>query len=331
MRDLADYVGVSRQLVSLIVRGEPGPSADSRDRVLAAAEELGFHANASARLLRQQRTRLIGVPFNLRNPFETKVVDRLFTQAPDHGFGVVLGPITREGSTERLLAELLEQRIEALVGFIPDPGSVTITNVIRRMPVVMLGEQPPSDDFDSIHIDDAAALRLAVEHLVSLGHSDIAYADGDDSRVGRDRQQAYRSAMRQAGLGSFESVVGGGWGEEFGASAARSLLTRTRGPSAVVCCSDSSAAGLLAVLVREGVRVPEDMSIIGFDDSYVARLSYHDLTSIRQDVDATVGLTVARVLARIGEHESAPRSILTSPQLIVRGSTGPAPAVGRSA
>jgi DNA-binding LacI/PurR family transcriptional regulator len=118
MRDLAAHVGVSRQLVSLVMRGAPGPSPETRERVLAAADELGYHANASARLLAQSRTHLVGALFNMRNPFESRVVERLSVRAPERGFRIVLAPKTDELGTGRRIVELLEQRIEALVGFV---------------------------------------------------------------------------------------------------------------------------------------------------------------------------------------------------------------------
>lgn len=114
MRDVAERAGVSRQLVSLILRGASGPSEASRAHVLAVAGQLGFRPNASARLLRQDRTRLIGMLFTALNSFEVRVVERLLERAAEHGFGVVLGPVTARRDTEVVIRQLLEQRVEAL-------------------------------------------------------------------------------------------------------------------------------------------------------------------------------------------------------------------------
>src|SRR5689334_14228197 len=111
MADIANHVGVSRQLVSLVLRGVPGPSAASRERILSAAGELGYRPNASARLLRQNRTHLIGVAFTMRNPFQVKFVERLFVRAAAAGFGVVPGPMTAERPTEAVVAALMEERV----------------------------------------------------------------------------------------------------------------------------------------------------------------------------------------------------------------------------
>jgi DNA-binding LacI/PurR family transcriptional regulator len=192
------------------------------------------------------------------------------------------------------------------------------------MPVLVLGERALDERFDNVHIDDATAMRLAVGHLVALGHRAIAYLGGSDGAVARDRESGYRVAMAAVGLTERIDVVGGtGWGEDDGALAARGLLARARLPTAVVCSSDTSAMGVLAVFWQAGVRVPEDVSVIGFDDSYVASLSYTALTSIRQDVDITVAETVEAIIARIADPSAPPRSVLTAPVLIERSSTAP--------
>lgn len=323
MRDVADHVGVSRQLVSLVMRGAPGPSSAARERILAAAAELGYHANASARLLRQNRTHLVGALFSLRNPFEAMAVERLFVRAPERGYGVVLGPVTHEFGLAETVGKMLEQRIEALVGFVPQPESAAVARIVAMMPVVVLGQRAADERFDNVHIDEAEAMRLAVQHLVELGHTDIVYVTGGESVVGRDRENAFRAAVAMAGVPA--RVVGGGWGEEDGATAARALLAGDAMPTAVICCGDTVAAGVVAVFAHAGVRVPQDVSVVGFDDSYLAGLSYNALTSIRQDVEVTVEETVRAMIDRIEDPDVTPRTVLTPPTLIVRDSTGPAP------
>jgi len=113
MRDIARHLGVSRQLVSLVMRDAPGPSAESRQRILAAADELGYRPNASARLLRQRRTHLIGAMFVLRNPFEVRFVERFVERAAEEGFGVVLGAHSDERPTDLVVSDLMAQRVTA--------------------------------------------------------------------------------------------------------------------------------------------------------------------------------------------------------------------------
>jgi len=324
MQDIAEHLGVSRQLVSMVLRDRPGPSAESRERILAAARKLGYRPNASARLLRQGRTRLIGAVFEIRHPFQVRFVERLFIRAAEQGFGLALGPTTVERSTEVAVAELMEERVEALVAFNPDPTSRALAEACDLVPVVWLGEWVQRPEVDNVHVDEVEGLRLAIEHLVALGHRDIVYVGGLGGIVGRDRADAYRSAMAEFGLGDRIEVLSSGFSEENGATAAREILGRTQRPTAVVCCGDQCAVGVLAVFARANVPVPGEISVVGFDDSYLASLSYHRLTTVRQDVEATVEATLASVLARL-ECDDGPRRVsATRTELVVRDSTGPA-------
>lgn len=325
MRDVAERVGMSRQLVSLVLRGAPGPSAESRDRILNAAAELGYRPHTSARLLREGRTRLIGAVFNMRNPFQVRFVERLFARATERGFGVALGPAGADRPTDEAVAELLGERVEAILVFNPDPRSGALEEASRLVPVVVLGEWTDAPYADNVHVDEVGGLAAAVEHLAGMGHRHIAYVGGEDGLVGRDRAEAYRGAMSAAGLTDEIEVVASGFSEEGGASAARVLVARDILPSAVICCGDQCATGLLAVLAQQGVDVPGRMSVVGFDDSYLASLSYHRLTSVHQDVEATVDAALSAVVERTGGDGGARRRIATPTEFILRESTGPVP------
>lgn len=324
MRDVAEHVGMSRQLVSLVLRGAPGPSAESRERILAAAAALGYRPHTSARLLREGRTRLIGAVFSMRNPFQVRVVERLFARAAEQGFGVALGAAGPDRSTDQVVADLLGDRVEALVVFNPDPGSTALEEASRSVPVVLLGEWTDAPFADNVHVDEVGGLRAAVEHLVALGHRRIAYVGGEDGMVGRDRADAYRSAMRGAGLADEVDVVPSGFSEDDGAAAARTLVARGLLPTAVICCGDLCATGLLAVFAQRGVAVPGRVSVVGFDDSYLASLSYHRLTSVHQDVEATVDAALSAVIDRTTGDGGERRVVATPTRLEVRDSTGPA-------
>lgn len=325
MRDVAARAGVSRQTVSLVMRAEPGPSESSRAKVLQAARELHYRTNASARLLRQRRSGLIGMIFASTNTFELRVVERLLERAAAEGFDVVLAPVTEQRSTEVVVSQLLEQRIEALACYNPDPESPALQAAIAELPVVWLGERAPDPRVDAVRTDDDAGLVLLVEHLVSLGHRRIAYAGGLPGAVGRDRANTYRAAMRHAGLTEEIDLIEVGFGEEDGAAAARILLARPEKPTAVIGCSDHCGAGLVATLSRAGVHVPGDISVTGYDDSDIAAYSFNDLTAIRQDVELTVEAILAAIAKRLDDPGAEPRDVATTATLTVRGSTGPAP------
>lgn len=323
MSDVARRAGVSRQLVSLVMRGAPGPSAASRNAVLTAAAALNFHVNASARQLRQDRSRLIGVLFDMRNGFETRFVERLVDRARVDGLGVVLGPTTASRPTDVVVSELLSHRVEALACFNPDPNSLVLRQAAEHVPVIWLGERSPRGIFDTVRSDDTEGVRLAVEHLRTSGHRRIAYGGGIGGQVGPDRAQAYRDAMRRSGLVDEVDVLDVGFSEEDGARAARMLLARPDLPTAVVCSSDHVAAGLVTVLRFHGVRVPEDISVTGYDDSELAAISYLDLTSVRQDPDLTAAETLDAARNRRESPDDPARDVATPATLVVRGSTAP--------
>ena len=322
MADVALRAGVSRQLVSLVLRRAAGPSDASRERVLRAAEEIGFRLNVSARLLRQGRSGLIGVLFAAQNPFEARFVERLLERAHDIGYGVVLGPITDRRTTDVVIAELLEHRVEAIAAFNPDPLSKELDSALGTMPVVWLGELGRDRRADIVRTDQDTGMRLLVTHLAALGHRRIAYVGGLGGVVGPDRAAAYRAAMEASGLGAEIDEVPVGFEEEEGARAARTLLARDRLPTAVVCCSDQCAVGVLAVLARAHVDVPGAVSVTGYDDSSVAAFSFNDLTAVRQDVELTVDAVLDAVVARMTDPGYVPRDVATEATLTIRGSTG---------
>lgn len=324
MRDIAVHVGMSRQLVSLVLRGAPGPSAASKERILAAAAELGYRPHTSARLLREGRTRLIGVVFSMRNPFQTRFVERLFVRAAAEGLGVALGPAGADRTTSEVVAELLNERVEALLVFNPSPDSAALEEARRLVPVVILGQWSDGGTVDNVHVDERAGLQAAVGHLTSLGHTRITYVGGSGGIVGRDRADAYEEAMTQASLEERIDIVASGFTEEDGAAAARTLLARDELPTAVICCGDQCAAGLLAVLNQHSVTIPDAVSVVGFDDSYLSALSYHQLTSVHQDIEATVDAALGAIADRMAGSTDAPRQVATPIEFVVRKSTGPA-------
>jgi DNA-binding LacI/PurR family transcriptional regulator len=317
MGDIAAHVGVSRQLVSMILRNRPGPSEESRERVLKAAAELGYRVNESARLLRRKKTGLIGAFYSMRHPFESFVVERMLEIAPQRDYRLVLGPVTDWRSTDEAIGELLQQRVEAVVGFVTPGWEEVVVETRTMVPIVLMGG--PTPGVDNVHINDIEGMRAAVDHLVGLGHSRIAHLRGGTDAAGETRARAYDTAMRERGL--TPEVLSEGWTEEDGVRAARMLLASSSRPTAVICASDIIASGLLAELARGGASVPGTLSVIGWDDSYVASLSYHSLTSVRQEVALTAEAGLELAVRRLTEPDADYREIRTPATLIVRAST----------
>jgi DNA-binding LacI/PurR family transcriptional regulator len=325
MKDVAVSAGVSRQLVSMVMRGVAGPSEASRERVLAAAAALGFHTNMSARLLRQSRTKLIGLGFVATSAFQARFAERFVERAREEQFGAVLAPITTTRRTDEVITEMIGFRVEALAFFNPDPTSTALHHALDTLPVVWLGERRADERAESVHSDDDAGLRLAVDHLVTLGHRDIAYVGGlnSDGSAGPERARAYRSAMVGAGLTDRIDVLDATFDAEDAANAARALLNRDRLPTAIIACSDTSAVAVMTVLRNAGVSVPGEVSIIGYDDSAVAALSFHALTSVTQDVDLSVDATLAAIIGRLEDPSRSPSNTLITASLVTRHTTAP--------
>lgn len=322
MKDLADHVGVSRQLVSLVLRELPGASAETRRRVLEAAEELGYHPDAAARLLRGHRSHQLGVMFTMREPFEVDLVEALLAAAAERGYSLVLGPLTASRSQRSVIPELLGQRIEGLLVLAADGGAATIDALPARVPVVQLGGPRSGEVVDDVRVDDAAGIDLLVDHLVGLGHRAIAHVTGGGGPNAEPRRRAYVDAMARHRLAP--DVLPAAFTEAAGAQAGQMLLERDRMPTAVLAANDRCAAGVLGILVRHGVDVPAQVSVVGFDDSSIARLPYTRLTTVRHDPARLAERALDALVHRIDVPDAPVVQHREPPQLVVRETSGPA-------
>ncbi|NYH55495.1 DNA-binding LacI/PurR family transcriptional regulator [Nocardiopsis arvandica] len=324
MADVAAHVGVSRQLVSLVLGERPGPSARTRERVLRAAEELGYQADTAARLLRRARSRQVGVLFGMGYPMDAHLVEALYPATAELGYGVVLSAMASTRSEREAIGELMGLRCEALllIGLSAE-APADLARVAERVPVVEIGQRTGAEGTDSVRTADAVGVRRAVEHLVGLGHRAIVHVDGGGLPGADERVRGYAETMRGHGLGDRVEVLPGDYSEEAGARAARRLLARDSLPTAVVAANDLCAFGLVATLVRAGVSVPGDVSVVGYDDSRTAQLSFLRLTSVRQDAEHMARLAVRSAAERLDGGRTRSRHLLLEPSLTVRDSTAP--------
>jgi len=181
---------------------------------------------------------------------------------------------------------------------------------------------------DVVRTADDDGLQQAVDHLVALGHRRIAHIDGGRAPGAAQRRRGYRQAMHRHGLDADIRIVHGGLTEEDGAEAARELLIATPRATAVAVFNDRSATGVLDVFRKAGLVVPRDISVVGFDDSRLARLSHVDLTTVAQDAGRMATLAVGRAIDRVDGSATGGREIVIPPRLIVRGTTAALPSVG---
>ena len=321
MLDVAREAGVSRALVSIIMREAPGASGRTRAHVKEVAARLGYVPDARAQALRRQGNAAIGVAFQPDQPVHAALIDAVYESARRADHPVILSAVTPGHDEERAVASLVGQRCGAVITLGSRLDRDVLEATARRIPVVVVARTVEAVGVDTVVSDDAGGLGAAVAHLASLGHTRIAFAQSSSSGGNHERLAGYLAAVDRLALQA--DVVEGGSSEEGGASAARQLLDRTTLPSAVICFNDASAAGLQDVLIRAGVRVPGDVSVVGVDDSEIARVSYRQLTTVRQDPVALAEAATARAAQRIASPGLDRFTAVIPTSLVVRTSTGP--------
>lgn len=330
IKDVAARAGVSKSLVSLALRGSPRVSDESRALIDQAVAELGYRPNAAARTLADRRSRSIGVlVLDLRNPIYAEVVEGVYAETEARGFHTML--VTGRDNPESERAEidtLLQFHIEGLVliGHRLPGGSMEA--ITAECPAIMISHRVDSvPGLDSVTNDDVAGARMAVDHLVDLGHRHIAHITGGSNEVAQLRRAGYLSAMRDHGLSSKALCIEGSFSDEGGYRGARRALEDHGHITALFVANDLAAVGALAAAQDCGLRVPDDVSIVGYDGMALGGLRSLDLTTVAQPLTEMGSTAAAHLLDRIEEPRSAPQHVSVSPRLIVRGTSGRARAL----
>jgi DNA-binding LacI/PurR family transcriptional regulator len=321
LQDVAERAGVSRALVSIVMRDVPGASLQTRERVRRAAERIGYRPDPRARRLRQHRTKLIGVTFAAGQEFHADLVDGVYAACEEIGYDVVLSCVTPHRDEPRAVRTLIDDRCEGLVLIGPRMPARDLVDLAGRVPTVALARRIRG--VDAVRSDDTAGAAMAVDHLRVLGHREIVFLDGGRAPGGAERRRGYRLATDDAGLP--ERTLPGGLTEREGAVAAAAMLACQALPTAVIAFNDRCALGVLDVLIRAGVTVPQHVSIVGFDDSPLAGLAHIDLTTIGQDSAGLARAAVTRLVDRLDNPstDGGVVDVVRRPSLIVRGSTAP--------
>jgi DNA-binding LacI/PurR family transcriptional regulator len=326
MEDVAQAAGVSRALVSLVMREQPNVSQARRQRVLEAATRLGYRPNAMARSLASRRTRTVGVILDdLRNPFFAEIAGGVEELASEYGYQLLLAAGGRQARRERsAVSALLEYRVDGIILVSPRMRSADIAAASAEVPLVMTGRQLRGVDADFVTVDDWHGTELVLDHLVSLGHEHIAHVDGGRGAGGPQRRNAYLKGMRRRRLCRHARVIAGDFTEEAGTSAARELLATGEVPTAIFAANDLVAAGLLGGLDRAGIDVPGAISVVGYDNISIAHLAHVSLTTVDQPRTEMGRLALELLLDRIDNHRPSQVRLL-EPELIIRSTTGPPP------
>ena len=333
IKDVARTVGVSTATVSRALRGLPRVSDETRIRVLRAAAELDYVASPTAASLASGQTRAVGVivPFVTRW-FYASVVQGAEELLREEGYDLLLYNLggDREARRRVFRSHLLRKRVDAVLVLSLTPTDEEVRALAKLdRPVAVVGATVPG--WASVRIDDNETARIAMQHLLDLGHRRIGYIGGSleeqlDFAAPLDRLHGYRAAMDCAGIDVVPSwEVIGDFTVRGGLAAMRLLLEADPRPSAVFAASDEMAVGAVHAAREAGLRVPEDISVIGIDDHDMAE--FFDLSTVAQPVHQQ-GQLAARLLldalAAVDEDPSAEPPALTVPtRLIVRHTTAP--------
>ncbi|MGW5149215.1 LacI family DNA-binding transcriptional regulator [Rhodococcus koreensis] len=322
MDDVAARAGVSRTLVSFVMRGKPGAGEETRRRVLEVAAELGYKPDSAARLLARGRSRTLGVLLDVQQPFQADLVTRIYPVAKAAGYEVLLSASAPGRNEVEAIESMLSHRCEGLILLGPSSGQEYLDELEDRAVVVVVGKPMRPSVFDTVRSADDSGIRQSVDHLADLGHRVIHHIGGGSSPGAAVRSDAYVAAMHERGLAEFTRVIPGLHTEAAGVAAGHLMLEEGVLPTAVLAGNDRCALGLMDSLDRAGVDVPRDVSVVGYDDSEIAHLSRIDLTTVRQDVDQLAENAVDFAVRRLEDDTAAATDVVVEPRLIVRGSTG---------
>lgn len=323
MQDVADAAGVSRALVSLVVRDAPHVTAEKRALVLAAIERLGYRRNRLASRLASRRTATIGLlVLDLRNSIYADIADGVSDVVEPQGSHVLIARGSADVDAQQAALEsLLEMRVDgiAIAGYLGRTS--TLQRTVGRTPTVVMTRRISADGIDSVASDDEEGAEAAVAHLIERGHTRIAHVSAPLSLPYPDRRAGYLTAMARHGftpqLFEGDLVESGGrravehW---FGGDAPA--------PTAIFCFNDPTALGVMEALDQRGIAVPSEVAIVGYDDTTPAALLRVGLTSVDQDA-RSVGRQGAELLMnRIVDPSAQALTVVLRPTLRIRSSSG---------
>ena len=323
--EVAALAGVSQSAVSRVFTPGSSVSPKTAEKVRAAADKLGYRPNVLARSLKSGKSRIIGLMVAyLENYFYPEVVERLSTELQKVGYHVLvfLAPISTV-NVDQIVRELLDYQVDGIV-----MASVSMSSDLAArchatgIPVVLFNRALADTRLSSVTTDNAKGGRMLADYLVSTGHRSIAYIAGlSGASTQIDREAGFRAGLQAAGQ-DLCARAEGNFSYPDAQRAARALFARPDRPDAVFVANDHMAFAVMDVLRFElGLRVPQDVSVVGFDDVPPAAWPAYNLTTVRQNVELMVAETVQMLITQIAEGSGISKRVVLDAALIIRGST----------
>jgi LacI family transcriptional regulator len=331
--DIARLAGVSQSTVSRVLQNRPEVSEATRARVRKVLEETGFRPNPAARAMRGTQTDVIGVVIGrVTNPYYPELLDYLGSALHAAGKRMMLWSFVHNTFEEEAVYGVGDQMVDGLIVATGTYGTNALRDALaRRAPIVLLNRTIADEAGDRLTGDNAAGARLAVQHLVSLGHTRFGIMGGLPAvSTSVERRAGFLAELRRQGLPvapAFDLTSAATHDAAY--TVAREFLTAPDRPTAVLCASDLLAFGVLDAAQSLGIKVPDELSVVGYDDIAMASWPSYDLTTVHQPLRMLAEVAVSLLLRRLSTPDAPFEVRQYAPELIVRRSTGPAPGAVR--
>ena len=321
LRDVAQAVGVSVQTVSRVANGEPNVAPEKRELVLAKMRELGYRPNAAARAIRRGSVRTVGVVYHSLHSVGThRSLEEISERAAESGYATTLMPLAASSgqAANGAFTRLGEMAVDVLIVILPAPfGIDEALQLPEGVPAVILGP-PLVDGVATVDFDQDVGARQAVGYLLDLGHQTVHHITGPPgSFSAASRLDAWRAVLAERGR-VLPAARPGDWSPGSGYRAMRQLLAEER-PTAVFAANDQMALGAYRAIIEAGLRIPQDVSVLGFDDIDEAEMFAPPLTTVRQDW-GLLGRESLRVALEM-ERGAPPEQVQLATELVLRAST----------
>ncbi|MCL6585482.1 MAG: LacI family transcriptional regulator [Anoxybacillus sp.] len=324
--DVAKEAGVSISTVSRVINNTGRISDKTRKKVLKVMEALHYQPSMVASALTGKRTRTIGLIIpDVANPFFAEIARKVEDRGRELGFNLLMCNTDNNAETEEMYLSLLKQKsVDGIIIGTTTKNYTVLNELLQaQFPIAFIAQDIPELAINVVKVDDFLGGYQAVSHLVSLGHKKIAIMLGNLNRTSdKDRLHAYQQVLKESDLEYDENlIVYTDYSMEDGKRAARELLTSSQRPTAIFACFDSLAVGIYQAAKELGVSIPEDLSVVGFDNTILSTIVDPPLTTVAQPIDEMGRQVVDLIIKEIDGEKHIKQRIVLPPELVIRQST----------